>query len=183
MPGDNITLPADDTDKTITIDSTGGGADDDSGLQPLSTMLSDLASVGIAANKMWVGTGVDAVEQLPITAFMQALMSTADAAALAETVGALAVSSANLNNPGHIKFANGLIINWGSTVVGGDTTPTVNYDAAYSSFSIPVGSGGSSDTGKSENCRVIGASKTGFTVINDDGTSYPATFWWIAIGV
>jgi hypothetical protein len=112
---------------------------------------------------------------------MQGLAGHGQRGALQTALGTLAVTSLlSMVSPGYVKLANGLIIQWGSVSVPGDTRPTVNYPVAFTTFGrCRLGSGGERDR-RPGNCRIVAATNANFQVCNNDGGS--ATFWWIAVG-
>lgn len=97
----------------------------------------------------------------------------------------IAVTASSLANPGYIKFVNGLIIQWGTKAVSANSSGSVTYPTAFSSFSIPVTSGmavsGAGSDG--ENCGYVTGSATtsGFTIYNANNDAF--TVPWIAVGV
>jgi hypothetical protein len=181
--GANITITADDELQKLTLAATGAGSGSGGGggdFEPHSAMLSELTAVGISADKIWVGDGTDTVKLVAISAYMQALLASANAAAVAAAIGSLAVSAATLANPGFVKFSNGLIINWGSTFCAGGAAATVaTYAQAFATFSICVGSGGPTGSGKDAiSVQSCGTTTASFANNSSDG----GTFFWIAIG-
>lgn len=159
----------------------GGGGGGGLAGEPHTAILTEISTVGIAANNLWVGDGANSLAQLPISAYMQGLLGAADLATLQANIAALAITSETLvANNGHIKLANGLMLQWGSFSAAGDTRPTINYPVAYTSFSIAVCSGGRNGTDGAGNVRVVATTTAGFQVCNDDNSA--ATAWWIAVG-
>lgn len=158
----------------------GGGGDPGAGYQPLHAMLTELSVTGIAANQVWVGDGANSLTKKTISAFMQTLLASANGAAVATAIGGLSVTSSSIGGSvGNIKLSNGLIINWGSTAVAGEGTATAAYSQAYTTGSICVGSGGPSGSDR-VTIHVASCGTTGAQLRNN--SSYPGTFFWIAIG-
>lgn len=175
--GPNVSLINNDLANTLTIGASGGG-----GGVTLGTLLQDMEDTGLADNQFFVGVGTNDVQAKTITDFALTLLDDADAAAMRTTLGGLlGVSASSLGSPGYIKFTNNLKIQWGSISCTGDATTTVTYPSAYSTFGVPVGSGGYTGHDQPDNCRIISANATGFTITNNDNIA--ATFWWIAIGI
>lgn len=158
----------------------GGGGGGGPTYQPLNDMLTELATEGIAANKLWIGDGVNTVSQVTISAFMQSLLNTADAPALNVAIDSLGVTAESLASPGYVKLANGLIIQWGTASLTSTQVKTTAYPTGFTTFSICVGSGGPSSHTEEGDIRVTACSTTGFTASNTSGAT--ATFFWIAIG-
>jgi hypothetical protein len=158
----------------------GGGGGGGPAYQPLHAMLTELSTEGIAANKIWVGDGVNTVTQKTISAFMQGLLNTVDAPALNVAIASLGVTAESLASPGYVELTNGLIIQWGSTSLTAAQVKTTAYPTPFSTFSICVGSGGPSAHTEEGDIRVTACSTTGFTASNTSAGT--ATFFWIAIG-
>jgi hypothetical protein len=105
-----------------------------------------------------------------------------EAAAALAALGGLGVTASALTSPGYMKLSNGFIIQWGTGTATGNTTTGVTYPTAFTTFSIPVVSGNSSDLGAQDNGpAVTAATTTGCTVTNAYVSDIP--FWWIAVGV
>lgn len=82
---------------------------------------------------------------------------------------------------GWTRLPNGLILQYGSATSFAETTTTVTYPTAFSSFSIAVLSGGEGGAGAQDNNPyVTSAGTSSFTMFSARGIS--ATVWWIAIG-
>ena len=148
--------------------------------QPADDTLTAVATTGINATQIWVGTGVDALTLKTLSPYMAGLLATADVATLQTAIGAAAISAQSLASPGYMKLSNGLIIQWGQITVAANGRPTTNFPTAFASFAIAVGSGGPNDTSASGNCRVVAVTTANFQVCNNSGSSIP--FWWIAVG-
>jgi hypothetical protein len=157
----------------------GGGGGGPAG-EPHTAILTEISTEGIGANQIWVGDGASSLTKKTISAYMQGLLATANVGALQTALGTLAVTASSMVSPGYVKLSNGLIIQWGSVSVPGDTRPTVNYPVAFTTFGVPTGSGGKNATDDPANCRIVAATNANFQVCNNDGGS--ATFWWIAVG-
>lgn len=149
--------------------------------QPLDATLTAVATTGINANQLWVGTGPDALALKSISPYMANLLATADQATLQTNIGSLAVTAQSLvANNGYVKLANGFMLQWGSLTVGGNARPVVNYPVAFASFSVAVGSGGRNATDGPNNCRIVASATTNFQCCNNDPAA--VQFWWIAVG-
>lgn len=160
---------------------SGGGTLDPGSYQPLTDILTEVSTEGIAANQLWVGSGVNALTKKTISTFMQGLLNTADATAFQVAVDGLGVDTESLvANNGHIKLANGLMLQWGSVSVPAGSVKITNYPQAFASFSVCVGSGGPSSHSEEGDIRVTACATTTFTASNTSGAA--ATFFWLAIG-
>jgi hypothetical protein len=181
VDGTGISHSYNDATGKITITNTlpedGGGG----GGGALGPLLTDIQNGGIGDNEFLVGVGPNDVARKALTDFALTLLDDPNAAAMLATLGALGISASSLGSPGYIKFANNLKIQWGSVSCAGDTNTVVNYPSAFSTFGVPVGSGGSTSTSESDNARVISATASSFTVCNNKESAVP--FFWIAIGV
>lgn len=95
-----------------------------------------------------------------------------------------AIAAQSLGNPGYMVLSNGFRIMWGTGTVGGNVSVNVNYPTAFSSFSIPVLSGGININNADENYAAViqgSSSTTGFSVINSYSSGH--SFYWIAVGI
>lgn len=101
--------------------------------------------------------------------------------ACADSIGGGGIVAANLNTNGYVKFANGLILQWGHWSGGLETSTTITFPVAFSSacYSITVTSNYNS-TG-SKYCdyidRVLWYNKSQFGCFVNTNA-----FFWIAIG-
>lgn len=98
--------------------------------------------------------------------------------------GVVALAAQSLGSPGYMVLSNGFRIMWGTGTVGANAAVGVNYPTAFSSFSIPVLSGGININNADENYAAViqgSASTSGFSVINSYATGH--SFYWIAVGV
>ena len=84
-------------------------------------------------------------------------------------------------NPGSIELDNGLKIQWGSNSVGGNSSLTISYPIAFTTFAIPVASGAASGGSNDPGPGVVSTTLTNFVVHNSAGSTITA--FWIAIGV
>jgi len=86
--------------------------------QPLNSLLTALSGVSASANKIPYFTGNNSMDVTIITDFAKTFLDDSDAATLRNTIGATAencggIVAASLTTNGYVKFANGLIIQWG----------------------------------------------------------------------
>lgn len=150
--------------------------------QGASAILNALVGAGAAADRIPVYSGSDSATLAAITAFGRGVIATADAIAACNLLGAVRVYSLSLANPGFIKLqvtsAPGyFLIQWGSASCGvGDTT--VNYPTAFSSFSVPIMSGGSAAVEQINGPTTKSASTASFVA----QSKVAATGFWIAVG-
>lgn len=110
----------------------------------------------------------------------------ATAAAARANLGAIGITASSLASPGYIKInisGTDFIIQWGTgTATANTASQTVNYPTAFSSFSIPIVSGGLGIVTADENyAAVTSAGTSSFTISTSYGTGH--SFWWIAVGV
>lgn len=95
---------------------------------------------------------------------------------------AIVSQAESLGNPGYLKLRNGLIVQWGRGTLGANSTGTITYPTAFSSFSICVAGGGTSSVGTADQVRRYGAATTtGAGITNPDDSSN--TYEWLAVGV
>lgn len=88
-----------------------------------------------------------------------------------------------LGVPGYLKLHNGLYIMWGSATANNDTTTTVNYPVATTTWSVAICSGGKTGTGQQDNGPfVTTCSTTGFEMYSSIDAGASVTAFWLAIG-
>lgn len=149
-----------------------------------SSALTALGGLTPVGDRLPYFIGASAADLAPLSTFMRGLLAKADAAELRTSIGAVGVVAASLTNPGYIKLKIGdsePMLQWGTASVTGDSAGSISYPQAYSSFSICVGSGGSSSASEDGAIRVTSTSISGASLVN---TAAPtATFYYIAIGV
>lgn len=155
-------------------------------LDTLGSALTALNALTPAANKLAYFTSGSAAALADLSSFGRSLIDDASADAACTTLGAVRVAALSLTSPGYVKLqvASGqfLFIQWGTGNASGNTTTTVTYPVAFSTFSIPVVSGNSYDLGAQDNGpATTSAGTTSFVVTNAYVSSIP--FWWIAVGV
>lgn len=94
----------------------------------------------------------------------------------------IAVLASSLGGNGYVKLQNGLIIQWGADTCNANTSTTITYPLAFSSFSRAVisGVGEVSATAQDNFPAVSSCSTASFAVWN---ASNSCTGFWIAIGV
>lgn len=159
-----------------------GGAGD---YQPLDATLTALAGLATGANKIPYSTGTNTFAQTDITSYGRTLLGLSNAAALRSNIGAVTVSGAFLGSPGYVKLnisGTDFIIQWGTGTAAPNTTTSRSYATSFSTFSIPVVSGGTSDSNAQDNApAVVSAGASSFSVFNARDESTP--FWFIAVGV
>lgn len=134
-----------------------------------------------------VGTDVQAYDSdlasiagLATTSFGRGHLTLADAAAALAQL----ITSSDLDNAGHIKLANGFMLQWGQATAGANGTTSVTYGEAYTTWSKAFGTGGNSDTNATQNNPFIDPGSTttsGFTIRSAEEGAY--SFDWFALGV
>lgn len=140
-----------------------------------------------AADRLAYYTGTNTAALATLTSFARTLLDDADAASARTTLGAFGALAASLANPGYVKInipsVGTLILQWGSTTALANTgSQSVTYPTAFSSFSIPVVTGGLNQTNYDQNFPAAYASSTtGFNFVNPADSSM--TLFWIAVGV
>lgn len=118
-----------------------------------------------------------------VSPFIMGLLNDADQAAALATLGALGVTSSDLDSAGHLKLTNGFMIQWGSTTVAANGSTGVTYDQAYSSWSkaFPTGVGEFTTGQAPTQAEGYSFTTTGFQIFTGSENSFTAH--WIAIGV
>lgn len=157
-----------------------------SGLQPLDATLTALAGVTFAPNKALYATGADAFATTDITAYGRTLIALADAAALKSSLATISVVASSIASPGYVSLdltgdaVTDFTIQWGSGSIGANTTGSVTFPVAFTSFAIPVVSGGSSTVGVEGGVRAYATGLSSASIVNAGGAS--ATYFWVAVG-
>lgn len=158
-----------------------------SGLQPLDPTLTALAALTIANGKLVKGTGADAFATIDISAYGETLINLASAAALKSSLGAVTVTASSIASPGYVSLdltgdgTADLTIQWGSASVGPKGATSVNYPVSFTSFSIPVISGGRSVTSAQDNDPFVqSAGLSSFTAFS--ASDVTTTVFYIAVG-
>ena len=157
-----------------------------SGFQPLDGTLTALAALTIANGKLVKGTGADAFSLIDISAYGETLINLASAAALKSALSAVTVTASSIANPGYVSFdltgdgAADFTVQWGSDTVANNATATISYPISFTTFAIPVGSGGSSTASREGDVHVSSGGLSSFGATNSAGVS--STFYWIAVG-
>ena len=106
-----------------------------------------------------------------------------DAATARTNIGAIGVTAASLASPGYIKLTNGFMIQWGTVSVGPNSTGTVTFPTAFTTFGISTIGGGDSNTSFLDAVRRYGnTSTTGFNLVNPHDSA-TITAEWLAVGV
>lgn len=147
--------------------------------------LAALAALNTAANQLIYATGSDTFSLAALTPFARTLLDDGDAATARNTLGAVAVSQANLGGQGSIQFAfpgNTFRIAWGSVVANANGHTGINYVTPFNNFSVAVasGCGEQSPNAQDNNPSVVNCGPAGFTVYN---SSNATTVFYIAVGV
>ena len=182
--------------KLLTVDGSGSGLDADMldgkhasefllagdlpGEIELDATLTAFGALAGAANKLPYFTGADAFALADFTAFGRSLAGLADADALTALVGGIAVDASSLASPGYIEFQNGLKLQWGSGALGSNALAVINYPVAFTSFAIPIVSGGNASTGIEGDILAYSTTLTQASIKNS-GTA--GNYFWFAVGV
>ena len=169
-------LAADGKALSDAIAALGTGGD----VQPLDASLTAYAALVTAANKGLYFTAADTPATFDLTAFGRTLAGLADYAALRTGLGALTVTASSLANPGYMHLSNGLKFQWGSGSVGTNTTGTVSYPLSFTTFAIPVASGGTSAPSGEGDVVPYATGLSSFSIKNSGNS---ATYFWLAVGV
>ncbi|SES08769.1 hypothetical protein [Sphingobium sp. YR768] len=158
--------------------------DGGSGFQPSDATLSALAAVTTATNKLIYAASADVFETADLTAFARSILAMTSGFQIAQAIGAVSVNSANLANPGHLRFVIGdkhFQVGWGTFTASANGYTSIAYSAPFPTASFPVmsGVGEFSSTAQDNNPGLSSASTTGFQVFN---ASNAAACWYIAVG-
>lgn len=159
---------------------------DITGKQPLDATLTALAAVATAANKLIYATGADTFATTDITAYGRTLIALADAAALKSSLATIAVTASSIASPGYVSLdltGNGtadITLQWGTGSIGANTTGTVTFPITFTTFAIPVVSGGSSSAGVEGNVRAYSTGLSSASIVNAGGAT--ASYFWVAVG-
>jgi hypothetical protein len=95
------------------------------------------------------------------------------------------ITASSIANPGYVSFdltGDGMAdftIQWGSGFMGTNTTATITFPVAFTSFAIPVVSGGNISTGSQGD---VVAHATGLSSASIKNSGLDASYWWIAVG-
>ena len=111
--------------------------------QPLNSLLTAFSRLSASSGKVPYFTGNNTMSTTTISNFAKTFLDDSDAATLRQTIGATAencggIVAASLTTNGYVKFANGLIIQWGLVKVNdviANEVITITYPIA---FSIPI---------------------------------------------
>jgi len=109
--------------------------------------------------------------------------ATSAAAALA-ALGGVGTPASSLANPGYVKLNVGgtiLIIQWGTGTQSANSTGSIVYPTAFSSFSICVCSGGTGNPSQEGDTYGFASTTTGASVCNS--TNNTSSYFWIAVGL
>lgn len=108
--------------------------------------------------------------------------ATTASAALA-ALGGVGVTASSLASPGYVKLTNGLILQWGTATVGMDSSATVTFPVAFTTFAVPVASAvaQSGSTTNSQNTGYVSNTLTTMTLWNADDRTVSVP--WFAVGV
>lgn len=157
-----------------------------SGLQPLDATLTALAALTIANGKLIKGTGTDTFTTVDISSFGETLINLADYAALRTGLGAITSPASSLANPGYVKLNIGgtnVTLQWGTGSISSNSTGTITYPTAFSTFGICVVSGGSNNTSREGDVHTTAASGLASQAIVNTQAGGDVTYNWIAVGI
>jgi hypothetical protein len=156
--------------------------------QPLDAGLTSISGLTTAADKFIYTTASDTYAVGDITSYGRTLLGLASAAALKAQVGSMAVLSSSIAGNGYVELdfdgdsARDLLIQWGSGTIGSNTTGTISFPIAFTTFGRCVASGGTSSVSREGSIHNYGSTGlTSQTIINSaaGGTS---TYNWVAFG-
>lgn len=169
--------------KLDAIDSSIGSGS----FQPLDATLTALAALAFSANEIAYATGSDAFAKTTLSAFARTLLDDGDAATARTTLGAIGspASSLGSGSSGYVKLDIGgttFILQWVDYTVGGNSTASVTYPTAFSSWSKAWVNGGENNTSATNSVLHVSATTTtGATVFSGFDASVSGTLF--AIGV
>lgn len=156
---------------------------------PITLVNSLLAMAGVtpSADKLPYFTGASSAGLTQLSAFARTILDDPSAEAVRNTIGANAstcggIVAQSLTENGYVKWANGLIIQWGRAS-GNDSNRknTTNFPISFSSTCfiacITQDVDAEGDTYRND-ARIMGISKSSFTWGTNNGKSY-----WMAIGL
>lgn len=164
---------------------------------PLETFLNGTSALPVSSGGTGSTTAADARTALGLgTVATESTLPVAKGGTGATTadgaldgIGAIGIVASSLASPGYIKFnlpgtSSTFMIAWGIETVGSDSTASVTYPAAFSSFSIPLVSAVSKvNVSANENTGYVSGSATtsGFQIFNAENNSFSIP--WHAVGV
>lgn len=151
--------------------------------QGASAILNALVGAGAASARVPYYTGSDSAALTPISPLGASLLGIADATAACNALGAVRVAALSLADPGYVKFQVGsaplyFTVQWGANTCNVGNT-VITYPVAFSTFSRPVISGGSTGVSQINGPYVVSTTASNFTAHAD----VAATGFWIAVGV
>ena len=177
------------TDAVLTLTAKATVAEIRTALDALeaTAALEVIGALTPAADRVPYYTGASSASLATLTSFARTLLDDADAATARATLGGMGVTASSIANPGYVKISvpsgGTLILQWGTTTALANTgSQSVTYPTAFSSFSIPVVTGGLNQTNYDQNFPAAYASSTtGFNFVNAADSSMP--LFWVAVGV
>lgn len=158
----------------------------------LDPTLVALAGVNSSANTIPYFNGVDSASITALSEFARTILDDADASAVRNTIGANAENCGGivaqlLNTTGYVKFANGLIVQWGyGTIPANNNTATVILPITYMTRGIVLVSDATNTASSVINHGAIMNGLNKFDVFTNLDPNYmtaPDTFSFISIGV
>lgn len=151
-----------------------------------STSMTAFSGLTNEANKVPYMTGSDGWATSGLTSFMRTVLDDGDAATARATLGAVGVTASSISSgSGYITFnisGTAFKLSWASGTATANTSTSISFPSAYSSWAKAWVSGGDNDTAATQNNPTITAtSTTAATVTNANPASIAVTVF--AIGV
>lgn len=147
-----------------------------------STSNNNFAALTNSANKLPYMTGSDNWALATLTSFARTLLDDGDAATARTTLGVIGVTASSFTaSGGYVKFSisgTTFTVQWVDGTANGETSTSVNYPTAFSSWSRAVCTGGTaSPTAEQNNPFVQSTSTTAATLYNSREDTIAVTIW------
>lgn len=147
--------------------------------------LASIALLGTVADRLIYTTNPKTFAEATLTAFARTLLAGADASAIRALLGTPSVAGASLASPGFVKIAlpagGVFMVAWGTATANPNGYTNINYATAFPTASYAVFSGGTQDTGASDNDPFVQfCGPVHFSLFSARDASVSG--WYIAVG-